>query len=101
VASGDPRSSRSANGGDERSEHVPSFFGALANATEVTEFTPLSFATNDDGDVMTVIRFGMTVPATGTSGSMELHHWFQFRDGKVRRYRGTEDTALVAELLNG
>jgi ketosteroid isomerase-like protein len=80
---------------------VPRFFEALAKAAEVTEFTPLSFATNDDGDVMTVVRFGMTVPATGKRGTMDLHHWFQFRDGKVRRYRGTEDTALVAELLNG
>ena len=31
---------------------------------------------------------------------MDLHHWFQFRDGKVARYRGTEDTALTAELLS-
>jgi ketosteroid isomerase-like protein len=35
---------------------------------------------------------------TGNTGQMELHHWWQFRDGKVARYRGTEDTALTAEV---
>jgi ketosteroid isomerase-like protein len=77
---------------------VPKFFEALAASLEVTEFTPLAFASSDT-DVMTVVRFGMKVPATGKSGAMDLHHWFQFRDGKICRYRGTEDTALTAELL--
>jgi len=31
---------------------------------------------------------------------MDLHHWWRFRDGKVVLVRGTEDTALVAEILN-
>jgi ketosteroid isomerase-like protein len=30
---------------------------------------------------------------------MDLHHWFHFRDGKIARYRGTEDTALTQALL--
>jgi hypothetical protein len=30
---------------------------------------------------------------------MDLHHWFRLRDGKIAFYRGTEDTALTAELL--
>jgi hypothetical protein len=30
---------------------------------------------------------------------MDLHHWFRFRDGKVYFYRGTEDTALMADAL--
>jgi ketosteroid isomerase-like protein len=77
---------------------VPKFFEAIATSIDVTEFTPLSFAANDT-DVMVVIRFAMTAKATGKSGAMDLHHWWQFRDGKIARYRGTEDTALVAELL--
>ncbi len=28
--------------------------------------------------------------------SMNLHHFFQFRDGKIAYYRGTEDSALTA-----
>ena len=48
---------------------------------------------------MVVSRFALKVPATGRSGAMDLHHWFRLRDGKVWFYRGTEDTALTAELL--
>ena len=52
------------------------------------------------GDVPAIVeQFGMKSKATGKSGEMELHHWWQFRDGKVCRYRGSEDTALTADLL--
>jgi ketosteroid isomerase-like protein len=78
---------------------VPKFFQALAATVEVTDFEPLTFAANDD-DVLTVVRFAMRVPATGKQGAMELHHWFRFANGKIVRYRGTEDTALTAELLS-
>ena len=78
---------------------VPEFFKALAATVEVTEFTLQSIASNDQ-DVMAVLRFGMRVPRTGKSGAMDLHHWFRFRDdGKIYYYRGSEDTALTAELL--
>jgi ketosteroid isomerase-like protein len=77
---------------------VPKFFEALAKHVEVTRFEPLTFAANDD-DVLAVVRFAMAVPATGKRGEMDLHHWFHFRDGKIARYRGTEDTALTQALL--
>lgn len=77
---------------------VPRFFTELGNAVQVSEFTPLTFATNET-DVLTVIRFGITVISTGRSGTMDLHHWWRFRAGKVCLYRGTEDTALTASLL--
>ena len=81
-------------------QEVAAFFQALAENIEVTEFTPLAFTSNDT-DVMAVIRFGVTVPATGKSGTMHLHHWWRFDGDKVCFYRGTEDTALTAELLRG
>jgi uncharacterized protein len=77
---------------------VQAFFEALASTIEVTEFTQLAFASNET-DVMVVSRFALTVPATGKSGAMDLHHWFRLRDGKIFFYRGTEDTALTAALL--
>jgi len=77
---------------------VPHFFQSLADTVDVTDFTILSIAANDT-DVMVVIRFAMFVRATGKQGQMELHHWWQFQDGKIVRYRGTEDTALTGELL--
>ena len=79
-------------------DEVAGFFTALASSAEILEFTPLAFAANED-DVMVVIHFEMKVPATGRSGSMQLHHWWRLRDGKVWHYRGTEDTALTAALL--
>ena len=76
---------------------VPQFFQALAESADVTEFTILSMAANET-DVFVTIRFAMTSKLTGNSGEMELHHWWQFEDGRVARYRGTEDTALTAEV---
>ena len=35
----------------------------------------------------------------GKSATMNLHHWWSFRDGNVVLSRGSEDTALVAERL--
>jgi len=77
---------------------VPRFFKEIGTSIEVTEFTPLSMTSNDT-DVMVTIRFGFTVPATGKSGVMNLHHWWRFADGKVVFYRGTEDTELTASLF--
>ena len=79
---------------------VADFFDAVASTTDVLEFTPLAFAANDNGDVMSTIRYEMKVRATGRSAVMELHHWFRLRDGKIWRYRGTEDTALTASLFD-
>jgi uncharacterized protein len=77
---------------------VPSFFQALADNLEITEFMPLSFAANDT-DVMVVTRWSAVAPATGKSLSMDIHHWWRFRDGKIYYYRGTEDTARTQDAL--
>ena len=79
-------------------QDVAEFFQALADNIEVTEFTVLAITSNDT-DVMAVIRFGLTVPATGKSGAMDLHHWWRFDGDKISFYRGTEDTAMTADLL--
>jgi uncharacterized protein len=84
--------------GPRTKAEVPAFFQAIGETIDVTDFTLLSIAANDT-DVMAVIRFGFTVRSTGKSGTMNLHHWWTFRDGKVVLYRGSEDTALVAERL--
>jgi len=79
-------------------DHWPQFFKALAGSLDITEFAPLSFASNDS-DVMVVTRWGATAPATGKSITMDIHHWFRFRDGKIYFYRGTEDTAATQAML--
>ncbi|MGO9221231.1 MAG: nuclear transport factor 2 family protein [Streptosporangiaceae bacterium] len=77
---------------------VPNFFKALGESVEITEFTPLSFAANET-DVMVVTHWSATSPATGKTATMDIHHWWRFRDGKIYLYRGTEDTAQTQNLL--
>ncbi len=77
---------------------VPNFFKALGENLEITEFIPLSFAANET-DVMVVTRWSATAPATGKTVTMDIHHWWRFRDGKIYLYRGTEDTAQTQNLL--
>ena len=77
---------------------VPRFFEGIGKALEVTEFTPLSFASNDT-DVFVTIMFGWTARETGNFATMMLHHWWRFRGDKIYFYRGSEDTALVAATL--
>lgn len=78
---------------------VVAFFEAFGTAMEVNDFEPLSIAGNDDGHVHTVVRFKATRRANGNAASMHLHHYFQFRDGKISYYRGSEDTAAVEAIF--
>jgi ketosteroid isomerase-like protein len=48
---------------------------------------------------MVLLRFGSRSVATGKEATMNLHHYWRFRDGKVEHYRGSEDTQLVASTL--
>lgn len=78
---------------------VPSFFEAIAKTGPVTEFTVISIAGNDDGDVHAFIRYAFTVTATAKEVQMNLHHYWRFEDGKISYVRASEDTALVAAAL--
>jgi ketosteroid isomerase-like protein len=77
---------------------VRSFFEQFGSSMEVDEFTPVTFAANDN-DVMAVVRLKARHRASGRTVAMDLHHWFTFRDGLIAHYRGTEDTAQVAPLF--
>ena len=78
---------------------VGEFFEAFGKTMDVEDFTPLTFASTDDGDVLTVVRFAARSRETGKIAKMQLHHWFRFTDGKISYYRGTEDTAITAAAL--
>jgi ketosteroid isomerase-like protein len=78
---------------------VVSFFEAIGKTGPITEFTPLAYASNDEGDVMVFIRYAFTVTATSKHVEMNMHHYWKFRDGKVRYVRSSEDTAQVAAAL--
>lgn len=79
-------------------EEVQSFFHSFGSTMDVVEFTPLTFATNDDS-VLAVVRCRATARGTGRSIDMNLHHYFKFRGDKVCYYRGTEDTAQTEAAL--
>ena len=73
-------------------DEVRGFFDSIVKTGPVTRFAPLSFTSNEDGDVL-------TVTVTGQSAKMNLHHYWRFRDGKACFVRSSEDTALVASTL--
>jgi len=80
-------------------DEVAGFFEGIGKTGPVTEFTPLAFAGNSDGDVMVFIRYAFTATATGKHVAMNMHHYWKFRDGKVCFVRSSEDTAQVTAAL--
>ena len=77
---------------------VAGFFEAFGATVEVHELTPLTLAGNEDS-VLAVVRLRGRVRSTDRSVDMNLHHYFVFDDGKIRYYRGSEDTALTEAAL--
>jgi hypothetical protein len=78
-------------------DEVATFFSAIAETIDVSEFSVLTMAATET-EVLTFIRFGFA-PRGGEPATMHLHHYFRFRDGKIDYYRGAEDTALTAQTL--
>jgi uncharacterized protein len=77
---------------------VPRFFEAIASNVDVTEFTPLSFTSNET-DVVATVRWAYTVRATGKQAAMYMQHWWRFADGKIVFFRGSEDTEQSARAF--
>ena len=74
---------------------VSRFFQQIGSSIEITEFTPLSFTSNET-DVIVALRWAYTVKATGRRAAMHMQHWWRFADGKVVFFRGSEDTEQSA-----
>jgi hypothetical protein len=77
----DPPDARSCN----TVSGAASLFEGIGRTGPVTEFTPLSFAGNDDGDVVVFLRYAFTVTATGTDVAMNLRQYFRFCSLALRR----------------
>jgi ketosteroid isomerase-like protein len=77
---------------------VAQFFVDFGSTMEIEEFTPVSFAGNEN-DVFSLVRCVAKARATDRRVVMDLHHYFRFEDGKIAYYRGTEDTAQVEAAL--
>ncbi len=79
-------------------EGVGSFFAAFGTTMDVDEFTPLTYAADDDA-VFALVRFRGSPRSTKKTIEMTLHHYFRFRGGKIFYYRGTEDSAQTEAAL--
>jgi ketosteroid isomerase-like protein len=79
---------------------VERFFGDLAGSIDITEFEPHSLAAGGD-DVHVLVRWTFRARDTGRQASMQMHHHWRLRDGKVEHFRGSEDTELTARVFAG
>jgi ketosteroid isomerase-like protein len=86
-------------GPHEGKSGVTEFFQAFGSTMSVQQFEPVSFSSNDT-EVHTIVKLKATRNANGRTAEMNLHHWFQFRDGKVCFYRGSEDTSQGEALFS-
>jgi uncharacterized protein len=77
---------------------VADFFRDLADSIEITEFTPHGFAAGQD-DVHLLVHWTFRSITTGRQASMTMHHYWRLRDGKIERFRGSEDTEQTARTL--
>ena len=77
---------------------VAAFFSDFGSNMEVQQFEPFSFTANDT-EVHTMVRLVATQRSSGRTISMNLHHFFRFRDGQIAYYRGSEDTAQMVALF--
>ena len=70
----------------------------IGSNVDVTEFTPLSFTSNET-DVIVAVWWAYTVKATGKSAAMHMQHWWRFADRKITFFRGSEDTEQSARAF--
>jgi ketosteroid isomerase-like protein len=74
------------------------FFAALAEEADFTVFTPKDFLAVGD-HVFNHLHYEAVVKKTGKKVvQTSLQHW-TFKNGKVVRWRGYEDTALVRDAI--
>ncbi len=79
---------------------VAAFFEDIGKTIEIDDFTPLTFASNDDGDVFAIVRWAWRSRRTGAEAKMQLHHWWRITDGKISYFRGAEDTPTTLAALS-
>jgi hypothetical protein len=71
---------------------VPGFFAAIAEAVDIERFELIG-CTTGGADVIATVRWAYTVRSTGRRAEMYMQHWWRFADGRIVRFRGSEDSA--------
>jgi ketosteroid isomerase-like protein len=78
---------------------VAAFFEDIGKTIDIQDFTPVTFAANEDGDVFAIVRWGWCSRQTGGAANMNLHHWWRITNGKISYFRGAEDTPNTLAAL--
>jgi ketosteroid isomerase-like protein len=77
---------------------VASFFQDLGTSIEISEFTPHGYAAGD-GNVQVLVDWTFRPLANDRRTSMTMHHFWQLQEGRVTRFRGSEDSVLTARAF--
>ena len=79
---------------------IREFFQAIGVSTTSGTVIPEKFITQGD-NVVAIGRYRATVRTTGANIDTPVVHVFTVRDGKIARWEGFSDSALVAEAHTG
>jgi ketosteroid isomerase-like protein len=79
---------------------VREFFKQLGEAHEIHTFEPVRFLAADD-EVFVWGHYHWTMRNSGVSKDTEWFHVLTWQDGKVVKWRGHNDTAMLAEAYHG
>ena len=77
---------------------VEGFFGKLAGAVEVTEFTPQEYV-EQDGVVVALGKWAAVARPTGKPFASSWAMTWKLKDGKVWFYEALEDTDTIAQAF--
>jgi uncharacterized protein len=75
------------------------FFEVLAKECEFPRFEPSGFVASDDA-VFCLLTFEVRLKKNGRKSLFNVMHHFAIKNGKVAKWRGTEDTAQTKALWN-
>lgn len=78
---------------------VSDFFATLQREVEFTQFEPRFFA-GSGNHVVVHVDIGYKLKKNGKGASVGSMHEFVIEDGKVKSFRGYEDTASVRDAWN-
>ena len=80
-------------------EGVGDFFATLQREVEFTQFEPRFFAATGN-HVLVHVDIGYKLKKNGKGASVGSLHEFELENGKVKSFRGYEDTASVRDAWN-
>lgn len=80
-------------------EQVGDFFATLQREVEFTQFEPKFFA-GSGNHVVVHVEIGYKLKKNGKTAGVGSLHEFVIEEGKVKSFRGFEDTASVRDAWN-